>query len=233
MFYQKIHPRLSLFRALCAGVLLGLAGCAGPASREVTRFTTVVVDAGHGGHDSGAVARPSYSTSRSRKGRKAKPVLVSSVRAVEKELAVDVARRLKSRLTEEGLRVVMTRGDDTFIPLDERVAISNRQRNSIFVSIHFNDSRKRHIHGAEVYHNGRGTEEFARRIVRSLATVPGVANRGTKHAQFRVLRNSLGPAVLIECGYLSNPAEAARCATPAHRQQLAEAISRAIMEQRR
>ena len=209
-----------------AVVLLGLAGCATPESRQITKFTTVVVDAGHGGHDSGALSR----TSRVKIKRRYVSV---GTRVQEKDLALDVARRVKAELAGSGLRVVMTRDDDRFIPLDGRVAISNQRRDSLFVSIHFNDSRKRNIHGAEVYHNARGTEDFARRMARSLASIPGVSNRGTKVAHFRVLRNSRGPAVLIESGYLSNPAEAARCATPEHRQRLAGAIARAIIEQRR
>lgn len=192
-----------------------LGGCATPPSYNVTNFTTVVVDAGHGGHDSGAISR------------RRKP------RAIEKDLALDVARRLKEKLREDGLKVVMTRADDTFIPLDERVAISNRQRDSIFVSIHFNDSPKRRVHGAEVYHNDRGTEGLARRIARSLSAHSGCANRGVKRANYRVLRNSRGPAVLVECGYLSHAGEAARCANPAYRERLADAIAQAIREQRR
>jgi len=226
MFYPKIPPLRRLIAAalrlprfvLGAVVLCGLWGCAGQ-TYNTTRFTTVVIDAGHGGHDSGTVSKGGLSR--------------KSPRVLEKDCALDVARRVKTRLEGEGLRLVMTRSSDVFIPLDTRVAISNRYHDSIFVSIHFNDCRKRQIHGAEVYHNGRGTDAMARRIVRSLAAVPGEVNRGTKRADYRVLRKSLGPAVLIECGYLSHPGEAERCATAAYRQKLAEAIARAIMEQRR
>ena len=225
MIYQTIQ-RLRWFLPLFAGVLLGLVGCATPGRREVRNFTTVVLDAGHGGHDSGAISR----TSRVKVKRRYVNV---GPRIYEKNVALDVTRRVEKKLAGSGLRVVMTRADDRFIPLDSRVAISNQRRNSLFVSIHFNDSRKRHIQGAEVYHNAKGTDAFARRMVRSLADVPGVRNRGTKVAQFRVLRKSTGPAILIECGYLSNPAELARCASPEHRERLAGAIARTIIEQRR
>src|SRR5438093_9476427 len=93
-------------------------------------FKTVVVDAGHGGKDSGAYRRSG---------------------PPEKMATLDVAERLDRKLRESQLKTVMTRSSDVFIPLDERVAIENSQKNAIFVSIHFNDSRRRGIHGFETY----------------------------------------------------------------------------------
>jgi N-acetylmuramoyl-L-alanine amidase len=114
---------------VCAALFV--AGCETvseqQASKNTTRtFTTVVVDAGHGGKDSGAYRR---------------------FGPPEKSATLDVAQRLSRKLRESQIKVVMTRSDDTFIPLDKRVDIENRTRNSIFVSIHFNDSRKRGIKG--------------------------------------------------------------------------------------
>ena len=126
----------------------------------------------------------------------------------------------------------MTRTDDRFITLNRRVDISNAQRKSIFVSIHLNHARRRSAHGVEVYQNKRGTQELAGRIVRAVAATPQSANRGVRFARFRVLRYSEGPAVLVECGFLSNAVEAARFAKPAHREAVASAIARAIIEQR-
>ena len=85
-------------------------------------FSTVVVDAGHGGKDSGAYRR--YGPP-------------------EKMVALDVAQRLEQKLRESQLKTVMTRNSDVFIPLNDRVAMENKQKNAVFVSIHFNDSRKR------------------------------------------------------------------------------------------
>src|ERR1700732_2701022 len=89
-------------------------------------FKTVVVDAGHGGEDLGASRR--YGGS-------------------EKNATLDVARRLEEKLRESQLKIVMTRSSDEFISLERRVEIENSQKNSIFVSIHFNDSRRRGAHG--------------------------------------------------------------------------------------
>src|SRR6202165_6126096 len=106
-----------------------LAGGATAPTGGVTKntsksFTTVVVDAGHGGKDNGAYRR---------------------FGGAEKIATLDVAKRLQQKLRESQLKTVMTRSIDVFIPLEQRVAIENAQKNSIFVSIHFNDSRRRGI----------------------------------------------------------------------------------------
>lgn len=210
--------RGALAAAFGAACLLWLSGCATTRYYNITDFDTVVIDAGHGGHDSGAFSRGVRS------------------RVLEKDVALDVARRLEGKLRDAGFRTVMTRRDDTFIPLDERARISNvcdAHRNSIFVAIHFNDTRRSSVHGAETYHNGRGTWQLAARIERYLASMPGGANRGVKTANFRVLRKSNGPALLVECGYLSNPTEAAHCANAAWREQTASRLAQAIIAQRR
>src|SRR6266496_4078238 len=105
-------------------------------------FKTVVVDAGHGGKDSGAYRR--YGPP-------------------EKLVTLDVAERLNRKLRESQLKTVMTRSSDIFIPLDERVTIDNSQKNAIFVSIHFNDSQKRGIRGFETYYHSGVSVDLANR----------------------------------------------------------------------
>jgi len=207
--------RFACVAAFGLACLVWLGGCAAIPYYNVTDFDTVVIDAGHGGHDSGAFTR----------GRR-------GPRLLEKDLALDVARRLDGKLRAAGFRTVMTRRDDTFIPLDTRARISNAHRDSIFVAIHFNDTRRSSVHGSETYHNGRGTWQLAARIERYLASMPGGANRGVMTARFRVLRKSNGPALLVECGFLSNPTEAAHCASAAWREQTADRLARAIIAQR-
>lgn len=206
--------RAALLAAIAAICLAGLSGCATIGYYNVTDFDTVVIDAGHGGRDSGAFTR----------GR--------GPQLLEKDLALDVAWRLQGKLRAAGFRTVMTRRSDRFISLDDRVDVSNSYSDSIFVAIHFNDARRRGIHGAETYHNRRGTWQLAARIERAMATLPGGADRGVKTANYRVLRKSKGPAVLVECGFLSNPSEAARCSTAAFREKIADRLARAIIAQR-
>jgi N-acetylmuramoyl-L-alanine amidase len=143
-----------------------------------------------------------------------------------------MAMRLKPKLEAAGFRTVMTRSDDTFIPLNERARISNQQSNVIFVSIHFNYCRRRHIRGTEVYYRSRCSAEIARNIISQVCTIPGTSSRGIRTANFRVLTKNEYPAVLVECGYLTNPYEGRRCGSGAFRDQVAAAIARSIVIQR-
>jgi N-acetylmuramoyl-L-alanine amidase len=187
-----------------------MAGCAGV--KDTTRtFHTVVIDAGHGGHDTGA---------RSRAG------------VAEKSATLDVALRLNQKLRDVGFRTVLTRADDTFIPLEQRAGISNSQDNAVFVSIHFNDSRARWAHGVETYYKSGPGRVLASRIERSLVELPGAADRGVKPANFRVLKLAQYPAVLVECGFLSNGFEANLVKSGAHRDALATKIAEALVGQR-
>jgi N-acetylmuramoyl-L-alanine amidase len=202
-------------RIVTVGFIAALAACTttrGPAVKNTTKtFSTVVVDAGHGGKDSGAYRR--YGPP-------------------EKMVALDVAQRLNSKLRESQLKTVMTRSSDVFIPLDERVAIENAQKNAIFVSIHFNDSRRRGIRGFETYYHSGASFDLASRIQQKLMTIPNSANRGIHTANFRVLRNATCPAVLVECGFLSNRSEGNQARDWEYRELLADRIAEAIVEQR-
>lgn len=191
-----------------------LPGCAAPGVRvkDTTRtFTTVVIDAGHGGHDPGAVSR--YG------GR-------------EKNHALSVAHKLQPKLAGAGFKTVMTRSSDRFIELNDRARISNRQDNAIFVSIHFNYSRRRAIQGAEVYYRSSVSRPLAGRILAKIDAIPGRRARYVQTANFRVLKLNRYPAVLVECGYLTNRSEGSRCASSKHHEELARAIASAIIESR-
>jgi N-acetylmuramoyl-L-alanine amidase len=215
-FKGKIMGMSRLIRgavALTLPCLLGASATAPIATRKNTSksFRTVVVDAGHGGKDSGAYRRTV---------------------PPEKIVTLDVARRLDQKLRESQLNTVMTRDSDVFIPLDERVAIQNRQKKCIFVSIHFNDSRRRGIHGFETYYHSPYARELAERIQSKLMTIPNSANRGVHTANFRVLRLADYPAVLVECGFLSNRREGKVARDAEYRELLADKIAEAIVEQR-
>ncbi len=192
-----------------------LAACAtaptGVKKNTSKTFNTVVVDAGHGGKDSGANRR--YG-------------------GVEKRATLDVATRLERKLHESQIKTVMTRSSDVFISLDQRVAIENAEKNCIFVSIHFNDSRRRGIHGFETYYHSPNAAELANRIQAKLMTIPRSANRGVHTANFRVLRLAIYPAVLVECGFLSNRREGGEARDSEYRELLADRIAEAIVEQR-
>ena len=126
----------------------------------------------------------------------------------------------------------MTRSGDVFIPLDERVEIENRQNNAVFVSIHFNDARRGGIKGFETYYHSPESAELAGRIQSKLVTIPRSANRGVHVANFRVLRLANHPAVLVECGFLSNRSDGRQARDADYRDELADKIAEAIVEQR-
>lgn len=200
--------------ALLLLLVLFFEGCAvfDPAGRGAGFFDTVVIDAGHGGHDRGARS-------------------VSGLN--EKDLALDVALRLKPLLERRGFRVIMTRDSDRFIPLGDRVRFSNRRRNSIFVSIHFNHARRRGAAGIETFYFSRNSHRLAANVQREVLRVYRAQDRGVKHARFHVLRENNRPAILAELGFVSNAEENRLIQNPAHRQRLAAALARGIEAERR
>jgi N-acetylmuramoyl-L-alanine amidase len=196
-------------------VALALASCQTVSKEQLKNtsrtFNTVVVDAGHGGKDSGAYRRSG---------------------PAEKTATLDVATRLSQKLRESQFKIVMTRTNDTFIPLDTRVDIENATPNSIFVSIHFNDSRRRGIKGFETYFYSPYSAELAQRVQNKLCTIPKAVNRGVHTANFRVIRKAVYPAILVECGYLSNRTEGYEARSEDYRERLADKIAEAIVEER-
>src|SRR5438132_5113846 len=207
-------PRL-ISRTFAVGCVTLLAACATAPKTAVKNtsktFSTVVVDAGHGGKDTGAYRRSG---------------------PPEKIATLDVAQRLDRKLRESQMKTVMTRSSDVFISLDERVAIENSQKNAIFVSIHFNDSRRRGIHGFETYYHSGDSFDLANRIQGKLMTIPHSTNRGVHTANFRVMRLAYYPGVLVECGFLSNRSEGNQARDWEYRELLADRIAEAIVEQR-
>ena len=193
-----------------------------------SRVQTVIVDPGHGGHDTGAIGRMGLK---------------------EKEVNLDIARRLKNELESQGLRVIMTRKDDYFITLYHRTYIANRSDADFFVSIHCNASRNRDVDGFEIYHiptSGESEDgadqveanpgtpyydssaELAGNIVSAMGTHLPLPNRGVKSARFYVLKGVRMPAVLVEVGYISNPEEEASLDDKSYRQEIAEAVAEGI-----
>jgi N-acetylmuramoyl-L-alanine amidase len=168
---------------------------------------TVVIDAGHGGFDRGGIP---------------------GQRVSEKDMTLDVARRLKSVLEASGYRVVMTRDSDVFVPLGTRTAIANSNRNAIFVSVHFNSATRSGASGIETYFYSRDSLSLASAIHHYVAGGAPSDNRGVRRRGYFVLRRTNMPSVLVECGFLTNPSEGRLAQTDNYRQRLAEQIARGI-----
>jgi N-acetylmuramoyl-L-alanine amidase len=175
-------------------------------------FDTVILDPGHGDFDRGAAIGYVY----------------------EKHLALDTARRVEQLLKKEGLKVVMTRSRDVFIPLQDRSATGNRYSNAIFVSIHYNYSRGGSGNGVETFYHFTKGYTLAAYIQAYLVQRTRMTNRGVKNASFHVIRKTeRNPAVLVECGFVSNPTERARMLTGEFRARIAEGIAQGIIAYKR
>lgn len=212
---------------------------------ELLDFTNshhvIVLDPGHGGMNSGTISvldkRP------------------------EKEFTLDWARRLKPLLESNGWTVFMTRTNDTDLALSNRVAFTEAHHADCFISLHFNSAAPdKKENGLETYcltptgmpstitrgfadpwfenlpNNGFDGEnlQLATRVHGAVLHASGEEDRGVRRARFiGVLRGQKRPAILIEGGYLSNPAEATRIENPAFRQKLAEAVASALKNEDR
>ena len=211
----------------------------------------IVVDAGHGGHDSGTLGP-------------------GDIR--EKEVVLDVALRLGKLLRQRmGAEVTFTRDDDTFIPLETRTAIANKAQADLFISVHANSSSDPTARGVETYYLNFTTSpdalevaarenavsdqsvhelsglvkkitlkdkidesrEFAADVQRSLYAGleqgnPGLRDRGVKKAPFVVLIGANMPSILAEISFLTNPSDASELREPAYRQRIAESLYRGV-----
>lgn len=202
--YANLPSRFS--RALKSCLFLAvILLAAGPARAA---FDTVILDAGHGAHDRGAAIGYVY----------------------EKHLALDTARRVEELLKKQGLKVIMSRSRDVFIPLQDRSALGNSKSNAIFVSIHYNYNRSGSGYGAETYYHFSSSYMLAAYIQAYLVQRTGMTNRGVKSAGFHVIRaTTKNPAVLVECGFVSNSSERARMMTGEYRKRIAEGIAQGII----
>jgi N-acetylmuramoyl-L-alanine amidase len=210
----------------------------------------IVVDAGHGGHDPGAIG-PS--------------------RLREKDVTLSIARKLAARLKAYGFEVVLTRSDDRFLALEERTALANAAKGDLFVSVHANAHPRRSWNGIETYFLNVTDDRYARRLAarengvdltvagdlaRILtdldakasadasqrlahqvqrevcggvrAHVGDVRDLGVKNALFYVLLGARMPAVLVETGFISNRAEERRLASARYQDEVAAGIARAV-----
>jgi N-acetylmuramoyl-L-alanine amidase len=198
-------------------------------------FAVVVLDPGHGGEDSGAMCGG----------------------VMEKDLTLDVARRVDRLLDSEGVATLMTRLGDSYVSLADRAAFGNRVKESIFISIHFNEDNKPVASGVETYYaahqiNSASTfaswlpffsqppsdspkpesQSLAGFIQEALVARTRSVDRGTQPKQFFVIANVSSPAVLIEGGFITNQEELSKLASEDYRDQLAAAVADGILRYR-
>jgi N-acetylmuramoyl-L-alanine amidase len=196
----------SLFRLLSLAAIVSAGGLASAAN-----FRTVVIDAGHGGHDNGG----------------------QWGRVYEKHLALDTAYRLESKLKGLGYHTVMTRRSDYFVSLPQRVNMANRYRNAIFVSIHYNYTWKQQVSGLETFYSSQEGQRLAQLVQTNLIRRTRTVDRSAKYARFYVIRNATMPAILVEGGFVSNANERNRMKSGWFRESIAQGIADGIQRYRR
>lgn len=194
-----------------------VSGDTAMASGELNQSSTlddgelvVVLDAGHGGNDNGT----SYGKN------------------LEKDITLSVVNKIQSLLEEKNVKVVLTRDSDTYISLSDRTTIANEANADVFVSIHCNYYEKStSINGLECYYSSSSTigKSYASFISKAVAAENTIDSRGSKTANFYVLRNTEIPAVLVELGYLSNTSDRAVLIDSDSQQALAEQIVNGIL----
>ena len=180
-----------------------------PIFRNKKQKGSVVLDAGHGGTDYGAI----------RAGIN------------EKDITLDVTKMVEAILQEKGYKVYMTRSDDSGPSLQERVDICEDKKPDIFVSIHVNSSVKNDIYGIETHWYHDYSLELAQIVHKHLIkNIPSTKDRGLFQSKFYVINHTTVPAILVEMGFISNDAERAKLVTEKHKQQIAKSIAEGIVE---
>jgi N-acetylmuramoyl-L-alanine amidase len=205
--------------SITVSLVLFLGGCAQTPAPPAGagHFSTVVLDAGHGGKDSGGVS-----------GQRA-PIFLK-----EKDLTLETAKLVEAELRRAGVRVVMMREDDHFVELDDRVRFANRQgRGAVLVSIHYDAVSNQAMHGAKTFYWRADSHGLATRIEQQLVASTDETDQGVMRRRLRLTRNPEIPCVLCECAYITNPAEARKVATESYRQRIAHGIAQGILEERR
>jgi N-acetylmuramoyl-L-alanine amidase len=150
----------------------------------------------------------------------------------EKDVTLDTAFRVRNDLTRAGIRTVMTRQDDHFIELHDRVAFANRQGpRAILVSIHYNATGSSAPNGVQTFFWHANSHGLATRIQRHVVSATGETSVGVTRRRLRLTRNPEIPCVLCECAYLTNPTELTKVVNPSYRQRIADGIAKGIIEQ--
>lgn len=189
--------------------------------REALKKLTVVLDAGHGGRDGGTAGNGIQ----------------------EKVASLDLTRRIESELRRLGVKVRMTRQVDNYVDLESRCSLAARSGAAAFVSIHLNASTAGTVSGVETYYcsqrprlqparlpglEDRRSEFLADSIQRRACAATGAPNRGARDSRLYVVLNTPCPAVLVECGFLTNGAEARRLKQDGYKNRLAAAVADGI-----
>lgn len=186
-------------------------------TKRAKKQIVIVLDPGHGGDDFGGAS-------------KAKP------RTHEKFLCLSTAIMVKDHLQKNGYRVHLTRHNDSFLELQERVDLAHDKNSTIFVSLHYNTAPSADAQGIEVYYYDPKTtskrtaesKKLAKLVLDGVVANAQTKSRGIKHGNFRVIRETKVPAILVEGGFLTNAAELKQLKSPTYLNKLAKGVAEGI-----
>lgn len=210
---HRHQARLARMRQISAAPLPEIELPPPTPAKGVLEGRRVVIDAGHGGKDPGAVVKGEVT---------------------EASLNLTVADQVASSLRAAGADVITTRDDNSSVSLDRRVEVG--KQGEIFVSIHANAFRDSGVQGMEILYRANGavgpSKRLASAILERMLTATGAKSRGVRQdvRGLRVLRKAAGPAVIVEMGFITNPDERARLADPAYLTLIADAIVEGISD---
>lgn len=177
------------------------------------QIKVIVLDAGHGGTDHGARCQG----------------------IVEKHRTLSIANLTKKHLNSLGYRVILTRDRDDNVPLQRRVAIANKHKDALFVSIHLNSAPAKEASGVEIFFCDKSekglvkeSKKLAHSILSHMIEKTSAESRGVKRGTFHVIRETEVPSVLVEAGFITNRAENISLKENGYINQLAEGIAHGI-----
>lgn len=162
----------------------------------------VFIDAGHGGKDNGSTHNGYF----------------------EDAINLQIAQKLEDKLIDEGIKVEMSRENDTYISLSKRAIKSNNSDADMFISIHQNASLNKNANGIETYYMGDKNKSLATTIHKSVIDYTNANDRNVRKGNFQVLKDNKKPSILLECGFISNPTEAYRLNTTSYQNKLVNGI---------
>ncbi|WP_188496363.1 N-acetylmuramoyl-L-alanine amidase [Pullulanibacillus pueri] len=191
-----------------AGWLVSSSANNQPTGQQSLKGYSIVLDAGHGGFDPGATAYNGL---------------------YEKTLTIQMAQAVAEQLREAGATVVMTRSDDSYVTLANRVSVSGSYPADAFVSIHYNASPILSTSGITTYYYDDSSQGLAQDIQQELAQQTGLPSDGVRFGDYYVLRNNPEKAILMELGFISNPNDLALIQTAQYRSNVANAVTQGLM----
>ncbi len=177
-----------------------------PFTSQNSGIKKIVIDPGHGGNDVGAIRGD----------------------ITEKEITLDVSKRVRNILEKKGYKVEMTRDNDKTVSLQDRVAFSESEHPDIFVSVHVNSSEKPEITGIETHYYRQESMSLAQTVHAALASNIKTNNRGLFKSKFYVINHTTAPAILVEIGFISNDGERAELVSDKRKQATAKAIAEGV-----